>query len=99
MTPYAKRLSCTLQLIVYALLPKREGGEEAPWKGEVRSCGPREIRGGVERFLDGKGELRLFFPVCLALAAPMVLFRLKREGFSGCRVQVSEKGLYVRGRR
>jgi hypothetical protein len=53
----------------------------------------------MARFLDSRGELRLFFPDSLALAAPFLLFRLKREGFSRCLVQASHRGLYVQGRR
>jgi hypothetical protein len=62
-------------------------------------CAPRRIRGGMNRLLDQSGELRLFFPHCLAIAAPVLLFRLKREGFSVCSVEASELGLLVRGRR
>jgi hypothetical protein len=51
------------------------------------------------RFLDGRGELLLFFADCLAPAAPFILFRLKREGFSRCSVEVTKRGLLVRGRR
>lgn len=96
---FIQRAACTLQLILYALLPPT-GGAASPTKpGEVQRCTPRQIRGGMGRFLDSKGELRLLLPNCLAIAAPVVLFRLKREGFSGCFVQASEQGLYVEARR
>ena len=62
-------------------------------------CDPRRIRCGMGRLLDSRGELRLFFPRCLAIAAPVLLFRLKREGFSRCSVEASRQGLLVRGRR
>lgn len=62
-------------------------------------CTPRQIRGGMGRLLDSGGELRILFPRCLAIAAPVLLFRLKREGFSGCSVRVWDRGLLVRGRR
>jgi len=96
---FAGRIICTLQLICYALLPSAGGGTDPARTGEVRRCEPRQIRGGMGRFLDGAGELRLFFPGCLAVAAPFILFRLKREGFSRCTVQASERGLLVQGRR
>ena len=39
------------------------------------------------------------FPLILAgvhpLAAPLIMFRLKRRGFSNCRVEVSGSGLVV----
>jgi hypothetical protein len=83
----------------YAALPTGRDLGKFPPTGEVRHCTPRQIRGGMNRFLDGRGELHLFFPDCLAIAAPFVLFRLKREGFSGCYVRSADAGLYVQGRR
>lgn len=96
--------------MVYSLLPpdhyvmdagpengKVSDGEEGV-RG-IKRCAPRQIRGGMERFLDDGGELRLFFPDCLPLAAPFILFRLKRQGFSGCYVRSAERGLYVAARR
>ena len=93
----------TAQLVLYALLPAGQNPElvEAvppETDGAVR-CPPRWIRGDKARLLNSQGELRIFFANCLAIAAPAVLFRLKREGFSTCSVQVSEGGLLVRGRR
>lgn len=41
------------------------------------------------------GRLALFFPDCAAAAAPFVMFRLKREGFSGCRASATREGLLV----
>jgi len=89
----------TLRLIGYALLPSAGGRGEPTERGEVRRIEPRGIRGGMGRYLDGAGELRLFFPDCLAAAAPFILFRLKREGFSRCRAHASERGLLVEARR
>ena len=98
----------TAQVILFALLPPSNAGEEPslPTSGPSADtgagalrCAPRRIRGGMNRLLDGRGELRLFFPQCLAIAAPALLFRLKREGFSVCSVEASEQGLLVRGRR
>jgi hypothetical protein len=106
---FARRFFFTAQLMLCALLPPVADGAAAaklppanPDSRELegaRSCLPREIRGGRDRHLNSEGELRLFFPDCLAVAAPLVLFRLKREGFSRCSVKVSDQGLLVRGRR
>jgi len=82
-----------------APIPARSGEVQGEVQGDVPRCLPRQIRGGMDRFLDARGELRLFIPDCLALAAPFILFRLKREGFSRCYVQASKQGLYVEGRR
>jgi hypothetical protein len=99
LTVLIQKIACTLQLIFYALLPPTCGAASPTKPSEVQRCAPRQIRGGMGRFLDSKGELRLLLPNCLAIAAPVVLFRLKREGFSGCFVQASEHGLYVEARR
>jgi hypothetical protein len=99
MTGYPGRLLCTLQLMRWALFPGAEPGTSPPEFGGVLRCAPRQIRGGMGRLLNSRGELRLFFPGCLAIAAPLVLFRLKREGFSRCSVEASDQGLLVQGRR
>ncbi len=49
----------------------------------------------LERLVGKEGKLALFIPGCLALAAPFVLFRLKRQGYSGCRVTSTGEGLFV----
>ena len=96
---YFKRTLCTLQLMLFALLPGAGGVAAPPGTGEVKSLAPSQIRGGMARFLDDGGKFQVFFPDCLAIAAPFVLFRLKREGFSSCFVEASVQGLYVQGRR
>lgn len=94
-----QRVWRTLQLSLLALLPSRGGEPDPGVAGKVRECEPLQIRGGMGRFLDVGGELLLFFSDCLAPAAPFILFRLKREGFSRCSVEVTKRGLLVRGRR
>lgn len=51
------------------------------------------------RAVDERGELALFFAGCPSLAAPFLLFRLKRLGFSRCRVRVADGGLTLSARR
>jgi hypothetical protein len=41
----------------------------------------------------------LFFSDCLAPAAPFLLFRLKRQGFSNCRISVTTGGLALYAQR
>ena len=48
---------------------------------------------------DRGGTVRLFVPGVCFLAAPFVLFRLKRWGFSGCRVVVEAGGLVIEAQR
>ncbi len=44
---------------------------------------------------DPLDTVRLFFPGAHPLAAPFVLFRLKRTGFSSCRIIVKDGGLLL----
>ena len=96
---FRNRILCTLQLMLYALLPPAGRAGAARKAGEVPHAAPSRIRAGMDRFLDDSGELRVFFPRCLPIAAPFLMFRLKREGFSRCTVRASDRGLYVQGRR
>lgn len=89
----------TVKLMWLALLPSTGGAAQPTAAGEVRECEPEEIRGGMGRFLDRSGELRLFIRRCRPIAAPFLLFRLKREGFSRCSVEAGAEGLLVRARR
>jgi hypothetical protein len=101
------KVMATAQVMFYAVLPAGQSGVSKQGtgkaqhrrlnEGEAQLCEPRQIRGGTERLLNARGELQLFFPHCLAIAAPAILFRLKREGFSRCSVEASDRGLLVRG--
>lgn len=53
----------------------------------------------LRRAVGKEGRLALFFPGCRALAAPFVLFRLKREGYSNCRAAATPEGLLVEATR
>jgi hypothetical protein len=105
-----RRFINTLLLMLYALLPARRprtpfAGLPAPGVaapdpgGEPVSCAPRRLHEGLESYLDQKGELRVIFIDCRALAAPLVLFRLKRQGYSRCSVQAGARGLLLEARR
>ena len=52
-----------------------------------------------ESALDGSGRFVVFIPACPSLAAPFILFRLKRRGFSACVAEGVDRGVLVRGRR
>ncbi|HEX8961148.1 MAG TPA: hypothetical protein VF775_06220 [Geobacteraceae bacterium] len=51
------------------------------------------------RAVGAEGRLALFFPGCLVFAAPALLFRLKREGYSNGRATVTTEGLLVEATR
>ncbi len=44
---------------------------------------------------EAPGTCTLFLPDTSPLAAPFILFRLKRNGYSACRVTVAHSGLLV----
>lgn len=93
-----RRFFRTIRLISFALFPATgKAGAQLRADG-TGNCSPRDI-GDIGRFVDGRGELRVFFPECLPSAAPFILFRLKRQGYSRCTVEVSSGGLVVAGRR
>jgi hypothetical protein len=85
--------------MLYSLLPSKGGSAAPPTKEEAERCTPQQFRLGIERFLDSRGEFRVFFPDSLPLAGPFLLFRLKRQGFSRCSVKAADGGLYLQGRR
>jgi len=51
------------------------------------------------RFTHSDGTLALLFRDATAIAAPFLLFRLKRTGFSACRVMRVPEGLLLTARR
>jgi hypothetical protein len=58
----------------------------------------KEIRfylGELSRGVDRHGEMKLLFPGCHLFAAPALLFRLKRSGFSNCRALMTREGLLI----
>lgn len=59
----------------------------------VDIAGIREILYRPERFLDKNGRLMLTIAQCSLLAAPFILFHLKRLGFSRCRAVRAGEGL------
>jgi hypothetical protein len=97
------RLSTTLLVIVNSLRP---AGRRAPWAGTASGQAPSGYTpvppeaiplylAGLNSAVGSDGNLALFFPGCSAVAAPFLLFRLKREGYSGCRAIATDDGLLV----
>jgi hypothetical protein len=100
-----KRLYLSVLVITYSLItPKSDNGVQ-PAVEKTLSQPPHiattkeAIRFYLEdlsRGVDQQGELKLLFSGCLAFAAPFLLFRLKRIGFSNCRVLMTGEGLFLR---
>lgn len=98
------RLCLSFLVAAWAIMPPRRehGGESGPGKTISLQAGVaatmERIRYYLEdlnRGVDARGEMKLLFPGCLAFAAPFLLYRLKRCGFSQCRVLMSGEGLLV----
>jgi hypothetical protein len=53
----------------------------------------------LNRGVDANGEFSLYFDSCYSIAAPFLLFLLKKKGFSNGRALASDKGLQVGARR
>ena len=103
-TAILHRICLTTLVIGYALFPPTPGKVMYNLKTAAESSsGDMVVRGDNVRFyladlnraINRQGELRLLFPGCFALAAPLLLFRLKREGFSNCRALMTEEGLLL----
>lgn len=100
-----KRFYITALVMRGALLPPRRGGglPGVPDDGMVVPPGylpvPAEqitrYLANLGRAVGRDGKLALFFPGCGALAAPFLLFRLKREGFSNCTAIATVDGLLM----
>jgi hypothetical protein len=49
----------------------------------------------LSRDMGNTGTVQLFLPGCFAPAAPCLLFRLKRSGYSGSRATLTRDGLLL----
>ena len=101
--PVLTRCRITVLVIRGALVPTRAGSAiPAPPVSGCLTVSPESILSclaDLGRSVDPGGRLALFFPGCLAFAAPAVLFRLKREGYSNCRATATAEGLLVEATR
>ena len=102
----ARRFYITVLVILRSLVPLRSGhvptGEAAVAASGYLPVPPREIGWyltNLGRVVGADGRLALFFPGCRAPAAPFVLYRLKREGYSGCTATATPDGLLVNAAR
>ncbi len=53
----------------------------------------------IGTFADRNGSLAILFQDAASIAAPFLLFRLKRTGYSSCRVAREAGGLLLTARR
>jgi hypothetical protein len=98
------RIYLTALVISYAIFPPRpEKLRYIRNTANESSSGIITVRGDYVRFyladlnraINRGGELRLLFTGCFAPAAPVLLFRLKRNGFSNCRAILTVEGVFL----
>lgn len=96
-------LSVTLQLIRHALT----GGKRltavvprpCPGTTTILPSAFAAVLADLDAVLRPDGSLDLLFRSALAPAAPFLLFRLKRTGFSACTATVIAEGIRLTARR
>ena len=102
---YDVRCSVTLRLIFLSLFPSlsRVRSPEISVTGDQsRTMSPELLYSSLRnsgRTHVSLGRCRILVPGGCYPAAPFVLYRLKRWGFSGCRVSADYQGLHVEVRR
>ncbi|MBT0652093.1 hypothetical protein [Geomobilimonas luticola] len=96
------RLHFSLLIIRHALVPGQflseppspgQTGNPFPSPRPVSAVELSWLLANPSDALNDAGKLSLLFPGALPLAAPFLLFRLKRLGFSACRVTADGNGL------
>jgi hypothetical protein len=104
---YFRRLHDTATLIICSLVPEAAktlcGGikgvilseHEKPEINSQESIKIPSYLSDLGYAANQGGTKSLFYPHGMPAAAPFILFRLKRCGFSGCRVTVTKGGLLV----
>jgi hypothetical protein len=95
-----KILSITMSVILNALAPRKwHGTLPGPFNGIALPGDIPRYLANLGQLVGNDGKLGLFIPGCAPLAAPFLLFRLKREGYSSCCVTAAKDGLRITARR
>jgi hypothetical protein len=106
-----KRFCVTLLVIVYSLFHRSQSGGDniavtrtikRPANSARRIETTDDIRfylSELNRWVDANGELYLHFDSCYSIAAPFLLYLLKKRGFSNGRAISSANGLQICARR
>jgi hypothetical protein len=91
------RLHATILIVIHSLFPGAGDEPTRPHPAEARPIviPANDIPSCIANLRHGNRSLDLSFPQAYGIAAPFFLFRLKRLGFSNCRVVVTRDGLRV----
>jgi len=98
------RLYATLLLIRYILVPANNAERSyVPLAGDsIIRISPEEFAAllpALDCCLRPDGRLELLFEDVRALAAPFLLYHLKRNGFSECKAVIVPEGINLTARR
>lgn len=99
------RLHATLALAYFSLFPPASGSRPSTGRGNAPTpytINADEIAAAIAnmgRFTNCDGSLAILFKDALSISAPFLLFRLKRTGFSACRIVRVPGGLVLTARR
>jgi hypothetical protein len=90
-------LHATILIVVHSLFPGAGGEPPRPHPAEAHPTviPVNDISSYIASLRHGTRSLDLLFFHAYGIAAPFFLFRLKRLGFSNCRVVVTPDGLRV----
>lgn len=103
----ASKLHATCALAYYSLFPPTAAAAPSAAVTSANNTPPYIINpseiaatiASLDRFCDSDGAIALIFRDALMLAAPFLLFRLKRTAYSLCRVTATDHGLLLTARR
>ena len=93
-----RSIRLTWLAIRYSLAPHAPAGSVAG-RDSSPAIRLRALFTDLERQHGRSAELALYLPGVHPLAAPAIMFRLKRTGWSACRVTVTPAGLHLTARR
>jgi hypothetical protein len=78
----------------FTTVKRQEAGTSK--RGDGGKSGPLNLKATVNALLDmSYAHFPQILPGVHRLVAPLIMFRLKRRGFSNCRVDVSGSGLVI----
>lgn len=98
----AAQLHATLALAYHSITPPASAPLPSAGSGPPYGVTGDQIPAALahmDRFTGSDGTLAIIFRDAHFLAAPFLLFRLKRSGFSACRVARVPEGLLLTARR
>ncbi|MCL2760827.1 MAG: hypothetical protein FWD70_04170 [Desulfuromonadales bacterium] len=84
--------------IIYSMLPQKEAKECNIHSSANSFKSVKKLMLSIVFFRYSKGEVTVFLPLVKSIAAPFILFRLKRSGLSESKVTVDKEGTYITAR-